>query len=98
MGKQRSDWVEVVYAMRDVQRVVRIAYAPGLTAERAVQLSRLVEAFPEIGEQRLALGVFGQPVAADHVLAAGDRVEICRPLRRDPRDRRRAQASGRRVE
>ena len=53
----------------------------------------LLDALPEIAAHPLVLGVFGVPVGLRHPLAAGDRVEICRPLRRDPRDRRRYLAS-----
>ena len=81
--------VEVVYATAQMQRIAVIPHEPGLTAERAVQLSGLPEAYPAINEQPLVLGVFGAHVPRDYVLAPGDRVEICRPLVRDPRERRR---------
>jgi putative ubiquitin-RnfH superfamily antitoxin RatB of RatAB toxin-antitoxin module len=84
-----SPVVEVVYATPTVQRLVRVPYAAGLTAEQAVRSSGLAAEFPEIERQPLVLGVFGVRVARRHALAAGDRVEICRPLLRDPRDRRR---------
>ncbi len=80
--------VEVVYALPDEQRVVSVPLTPGLTAGDAVRRSGLLEAFPEI-ERPLVLGLFGEPIAEDHLLAAGDRVEISRPLVRDPRDLRR---------
>jgi hypothetical protein len=82
-------FVDVVYATADLQETVRVPYEPGLTAERAVQLSRLAERFPEIRAHALVLGVFGKRVARGRMLAPGDRVEICRPLVRDPRERRR---------
>jgi len=81
--------VEVVYATADDQRVVRVPFTSGLTAEEAARLSGLLEALPEINAGGLVLGVFGARVQLRHLLAPGDRVEICRPLRRDPRDRRR---------
>ena len=34
-------------------------------------------------------GVWGRPVSADRALADGDRVELCRPLRVDPKVARR---------
>lgn len=85
--------VEVVYATADEQRIVRVPFAPGLTAEQAARDSGLLDALPEIAAHTLVLGVFGVPVGLRHPLAAGDRVEICRPLQRDPRDRRRYLAS-----
>jgi putative ubiquitin-RnfH superfamily antitoxin RatB of RatAB toxin-antitoxin module len=93
MDEKRGDaWVEVVFALRDVQRVVRVAFEPGLTAERAVQRSKLADEFPALRECPLHLGVYGEPVAADRLLSPGERVEICRPLKRDPRDQRRSRA------
>jgi hypothetical protein len=38
--------------------------------------------------------VFGRRVDGQHVLRAGDRVEIYRPLKVDPRDARRRAAAG----
>src|SRR5690606_9370170 len=81
--------VEVVYALPDEQRIVALEWTEGLTAGEAVRRSRLVDAFPGIGSRRLVLGLFGESIDEDRLLAAGDRVEICRPLLRDPRDLRR---------
>lgn len=82
-------FVEVAYALPDVQRVVRVELVPGLTAGQAVVASGLIDEFPEIRSRPLVLGLFGARVDERHVLKAGDRIEICRPLERDPRDRRR---------
>jgi putative ubiquitin-RnfH superfamily antitoxin RatB of RatAB toxin-antitoxin module len=81
--------VEVVYATAYEQRIVRVPFVQGLTAEQAVRESGLVDALPEIAARPLVLGVFGVRVELRHRLAPADRVEICRPLQRDPRDRRR---------
>ena len=88
-AEAESPVVEVVYAEPDVQRVVRVAYVPGLTAEQAVRASGLLEAFLAAASEELILGVFGIRVARNRLLEPGDRVEICRPLLRDPRERRR---------
>jgi|SRR5690606_16116304 len=81
--------VEVVYATPAEQRIVTLEHSAGLTAGAAVEASGLLEAFPEIAARPLVLGVYGEPVDADRSLAPGDRVEICRPLLRDPRTLRR---------
>ena len=47
--------VEVIYATAESQAVVRVALEPSLTAERAVELSGLLDKFPEIAELPLAL-------------------------------------------
>lgn len=81
--------IEVVYALPEKQRIVAIEYSPGLTARQAVEASGLLEAFPEIAVHPLVLGLFGEIVDSDRPLSPGDRVEICRPLLRDPRALRR---------
>ncbi len=80
-----DDTVEVVYATPDVQRVVRVSFTAGLTAAQAVRRAGLLEEFPEIQASPLVLGVFGARVEENTPLAPGERVEICRPLKQDPR-------------
>jgi putative ubiquitin-RnfH superfamily antitoxin RatB of RatAB toxin-antitoxin module len=94
MAAPESPRVEVVYALPDRQRAVFVARTAGMTAMDAVTASGLLEEFPELaGGRRLDLGVFGQLVAASHVLADGDRVEIYRALKADPREMRRRLAA-----
>lgn len=81
--------VQVVLALPDEQSVVDVPFEPGLTAARAVELSGLPVGNPPIDRRSIVLGIFGEPVASDRVLCPGDRVEICRPLRTDPRNLRR---------
>jgi len=83
--------VEVAYAEPALQSVVALQVPPGTTAAEAVVLSGLRATHP--GMPLLpALGVWGRIVTAATVLAAGDRVEIYRPLPQDPKVTRRALA------
>lgn len=93
MPRPEGATVEVAYALRERQRVVEIEFTEGLTAHVAVERSGLLEEFGELEGRKLDLGVFGRVVRADHPLAPGDRVEIYRPLRADPRDTRRRRAA-----
>ena len=91
----RAPLVSVAYGRPDLQVVVEIELTPGLTAREAVDRSGLLERFSEIDAGALVLGVYGKRVAGSQALRTGDRVEICRPLRQDPRDmRREALAAG----
>jgi hypothetical protein len=91
MARHRDEsTVEVLYALRDEQAIVVLPYEPGLTAAAAVEHSGLLERYPEIRMQPRVFGIFGVEVAHEHALEPGDRVEICRPLKADPRDMRRA--------
>jgi hypothetical protein len=84
--------VEVVYARPDRQRVVRVPLREGLTASEAVLAAGLAQEFPELASQPLLLGIFGRRVQGTQPLRAGDRVEVYRPLKFDPRDARRKAA------
>ena len=93
-GAGAAPRVEVAYALPDRQRVVVLELpVEGLTAADAVQRSGLLQEFPQISGQPLVLGVFGEVCAGDRSLRAGDRVEILRPLRHDPRASRRERAA-----
>ena len=86
--------VEVACALPGRQQVVRLSLVAGTTAREAVRASGLGAAFPELDLERCPLGIYGRVVSGNQVLAAGDRVEIYRPLLADPREaRRRATAS-----
>ncbi len=84
-----SGWVEVVYALPERQFRRRLPYTPGLSAEAAVAASGVLEAWPELRGSTLQLAVYGEPVEPGRLLQAGDRVELLRPLRVDPREARR---------
>ncbi len=62
-------------------------------------LDEAAHAVPSIGNfvaTAAAFGVWGKVRAAEHVLRDGDRVEIYRALKADPKDARRANAGKRR--
>ncbi len=88
VSAETGDTVDVVYATPNAQRVVEVPFTPGLTAIRAIELAGLLEEYPEIQDRPLVLGIFGERVEETHVLAPGNRVEICRPLQQDPRTMR----------
>jgi putative ubiquitin-RnfH superfamily antitoxin RatB of RatAB toxin-antitoxin module len=86
--------VEVVYALPKRQRVVQLALRAGMTADEAVRDSGLAGEFPELGTRPLLLGIFGRRVDGTQPLRDGDRVEIYRELKFDPREARRRAAQG----
>lgn len=92
MANPRILRVEVVYARRDLQCLVKLELAAGTTAWDAVQLSGLPQKLPEIAAAGCQLGIFGRPVAAQQLLQDGDRVEVYRPLQIDPKQARRRRA------
>ena len=84
--------VEVAYALPQRQKCVPLMVRPGTTVEEAIRASRLLDEFPDIDLHACPIGIFGQRVSLDTRLMADDRVEIYRPLKRDPKDRRRGRA------
>lgn len=84
--------VEVAFAGSDKQEIEALRLPKESTAEQAVLVSKLPTHFPEIDLAHLSLGIFSKAVKLDHVLRAGDRVEIYRPLIADPKEIRRQRA------
>ncbi|HNP36928.1 MAG TPA: RnfH family protein [Woeseiaceae bacterium] len=84
--------VEVVFATSKRQEIVSLKVAAGTSAAELVELSGIARYFPDENINSLSLGVWGRLVEAGHTVRDGDRVEIYRPLERDPRDARRMRA------
>lgn len=87
--------VEVVYATRDRQEIVRLTLEPGACAIDAVRLSGLQKRHPGIDLLEPKVGIFGIRVPLDTLLKDGDRVEVYRPLLVDPKEVRRNKAAAR---
>lgn len=85
--------VELVYALPSAQEVLQMELPEGVSIERALRLSGLLDRYPEIDEKTVALGIYGRAAAADTILRDGDRVEIYRPLLADPKLARRRRAA-----
>lgn len=84
--------VTVVYALRDVQTVVRVVVASDATVLTALDASGLLQRFSEIGSAP-ACAIYGEAAQLCRKLRNGDRVEILRPLLIDPKEGRRRAAS-----
>lgn len=81
--------VEVVYALPAQQTVICLRLAAGVTVEQAIVQSGLLMRHPEINLATARVGIFGKIVAQNVPLQTGDRVEIYRPLKVDPKEARR---------
>ena len=82
--------IEVAYAGPEPV-VVRLEVAPGTTLREAIAQSGLARRCA-IDLGRCGVGVFGQARGLDEPVAAGERVEVYRPLPQDPKERRRRAA------
>ena len=93
MAKPNEIEIEIAYARPEVQRVITLHVQAGITARAALLQSGLADEFPQIDAAGCPIGVFGKPVGDDHVLGAGDRLEVYRSLEMEPREARRRLAA-----
>lgn len=81
--------IVIVYALPDRQVLRGMEVGEGTTLAAAVELSGLLAEFPEINLGMNPMGIYGRVIAKDAVLRDGDRIEIYRPLRVEPKEARR---------
>jgi uncharacterized protein len=84
--------VEVAYAEPGRQFLRRIALPGDATVADAITASG-VESELGIEASALATGIWSRPVARTTLLKDGDRVELYRPLKADPKETRRRRAA-----
>lgn len=82
--------VEVAFARPDKQKIVVLDVEEGTSAVDAVKRSGIVALFPEIDPDSDKMGIFGKAIKSPstHELRDGDRVEVYRPLKIDPKQAR----------
>lgn len=87
--------IEVAYAGENEQRLFPLVVEEGTTVGDVIAMAGTLDHVPAADRARCKLGIFGRVVSADTVLGHGDRVEVYRPLRADPKDVRRSRAARR---
>lgn len=85
--------IEVAHGGEQEVVVVPLQVPPGTTVEEAVRRSGILEHFPGLEPGPKRVGIFGRHASPDTVLGDGDRVEIYRPIKADPKEVRRRRAS-----
>jgi len=86
--------IEVACAWPEKQIIRSLRVPVGTTARQALRLSGLTDELMarniarDVNIDTVTLGVFGRVVADPYVPCAGERIEVYRPLRRDPREAR----------
>lgn len=88
--------IEVAYALPEKQYLFVQEVEEGTTVEQALKQSKLLKEVPDLSIDKV--GIFAQLVTMETVLKDGDRIEIYRPLKADPRDRRRQKVQEERSE
>ncbi len=87
-------WVEVVYARPDRQELLQVEIQDGATIRQVIQVSGILELFPEIELDQVKVGVFSKAKKLTDLVRMGDRVEIYRGLVIDPMEARRKRVKG----
>lgn len=87
--------VEVVYALADKQKLLRLSLPSGSTVRQAALQSGMHAHFPGVDLHNSPLGIFGKAVNKpdERELVDGERVEIYRPLIADPKEVRKQRAA-----
>ncbi len=89
--------VTVVYALPTGVTEIALDLPEGSRVADALARSGIAERHTGIDLTKAAVGIYGVRVAQDAILGDHDRVEIYRPLRADPKERRRHRAAQRRL-
>lgn len=89
--------VEVAYGVDEQKQYLLVIDVPENTSvEKAIELSGIYREIPDLQIDKV--GVFAKLVSMDTLLKEGDRIEIYRPLKVDPRKRRREKVEKERSE
>ena len=76
--------VGICYAKAARQLWINIEVPDDATVQDAIELSGVLEKFPEIDLEDQKVGIFGKLTKLDAKLNEGDRVEIYRAITADP--------------
>ena len=95
MAKSLTDpiRVTVVYAQPQRQWLQPVELPSGATVQLAIERSGVLQLIPELHLEAIEVGIFHRRCGLDALLRDGDRVEIYRPLRLDPKEARRLRAA-----
>ncbi len=93
MGNDEQIKVEVAYAQPDGQVIIPVDIENGANLDDAINLSGILDQFPDIDLTKNKVGIFGKLAKLDRELRSGDRVEIYRALIADPKEVRRRRAA-----
>lgn len=80
----------VAVALAQRQEVIEVELDEGATVAAALAAARVADRFPDLDLAASTVGIWSRPCTPDARLRDGDRVEVYRPLRADPKAQRRA--------
>ena len=87
--------VSVAVALPARQEVIDLELPAGATVADAIAAARLADRFPGVDFSAMRTGIWSRAARAGARLRDGDRVELYRPLKADPKQQRRKRAKAR---
>jgi len=85
--------VEVVFPLAKKQEIFTVKLAEGATVRQAIEVSGVLQKYPEIDLTKNKLGIFAKLTKPDALVRHRDRIEIYRPLIADPKEVRKQRAA-----
>lgn len=87
--------ITLLYAPKPREVIeLQLVVENGCTVQEALKQSGWRSQYPEIGNSEVAMSVWGRKVIVEAALREGDRLELCRALRVDPKVARRERFVG----
>lgn len=79
--------IEVAFATPDKQKIIRLWVSPGTSVLDAALQSGMEQYFIDLDVANLPMGIWGKRVAKPEAqsIQAGERIELYRPLKIDPK-------------
>jgi putative ubiquitin-RnfH superfamily antitoxin RatB of RatAB toxin-antitoxin module len=87
--------VSVAVALPGRQEVIEVEVPARATVSDAIAAAALEARFPGVDFSAMRTGIWSRPAAAHVRIREGDRIELYRPLKADPKDMRRSRAKAR---
>ncbi|MDX1519134.1 MAG: RnfH family protein [Gammaproteobacteria bacterium] len=84
--------IEVCYALPEKQYSYTLTVPEGTNVAAAIRQSGVLDECPEIDLDKNSIGIFSEACSPDDLVKPGDRIEIYRPLKIDPKEARRHRA------
>lgn len=84
--------IEIIYPSIEKQEVFYVEYKNNLTIEMAINISGILEKYPEIDLTINHVGIYNQVKKLSDSVNGGDRIEIYRNLIANPKEIRRKRA------
>ena len=89
MDSDKKINIEVAYATTAHTYLLSVAVPDGSTIAQGIDVSGILGECPEINFDQNKVGIFSKLKSLDDKLKEGDRIEIYRPLKIDPKEARR---------